>query len=437
MSERNMLFAVRSIPEKGQAGRELIGLTEVAYCVPEIYKLLVSENTQACISLVFDHDEPMAIVGDAAKGLAKLKDLSARLDIDAPAKAPIEEAIAFLTRDYLDYPYFIMEPGEIFGLEDKPYTEQLEEVLGEIDALDMNELVALGQKSDSYEHWATDCWSHVLYFTPMGAVDPPLDITKNYVYTTLKHLQDNAERLPHADGLEDITIDFDSLEELEMCAPILARKPGNLNLKLRGPLGELKAIPLSIACLPHLKGLDVSQSGLTDLPLAANAFISIERLLIGKNEFDKFPEAIRGMKRLKVLRISDNYIDDIPPWIGDLKALENLYLNDCELETLPEPLWQLTQLKRLDLAGNERLTTLGKGISRLKNLKHLNISRCNLRSLPSELTKLEKLEKVFAMKNQLQNIPFRLRMKKLDTLNLADNPLKQQIGGYRAKNLTL
>ncbi|TMC24743.1 MAG: leucine-rich repeat domain-containing protein, partial [Chloroflexi bacterium] len=81
-------------------------------------------------------------------------------------------------------------------------------------------------------------------------------------------------------------------------------------------------------------------------------------------------------------------------------AVVALSVRYCGLTSLPESLGQLTNLRRLDLTGNQ-LTSLPEWLGNLVQLRRLYLDENQLTSLPESLGNLLHLEEVHVDKNQL------------------------------------
>lgn len=139
MANRSYLYATNIVPGTNPEGLSLrvSGISEWAYDIPLVYKLLLSGNPQTCSSVIWDIEGDCALIGEYEQGVEKLKQFLQQ--INHPVAAPlIKEALAFLENKNNKNSYFLLECTEIFYMDEAPPAEQnqalLEEIL-HIDAL--------------------------------------------------------------------------------------------------------------------------------------------------------------------------------------------------------------------------------------------------------------------------------------------------------------
>lgn len=136
MANRSYLFATNTAPGADIAAtrRQLIGIAEHNYDIPIVFKLLVSANTCACPSSIFDDAPEVALAGDYEGGLRALEAFFARID-RSDAQLLIADALTFLRAPENRRTWFVLEAGEIFDMEDDPVTEQNRALLAEVSDL--------------------------------------------------------------------------------------------------------------------------------------------------------------------------------------------------------------------------------------------------------------------------------------------------------------
>lgn len=171
MANRSYLYAsnLRPAPENESEIRFKC-LSECNYALPLIYLILVSENTQAILSSIWDHPDEMAIVGDFQAGLKKLKAFFAQIEHEE-AQTPIREALAFLEAPANQDQYIVLEPGEIYSLLGDNFAEQNQGVVRDIGDIGREiqrtvNALAAGEAldPDGLTGFQSCYWSNVLYF---------------------------------------------------------------------------------------------------------------------------------------------------------------------------------------------------------------------------------------------------------------------------------
>ena len=137
MANRSYLYASNHFPGTNaeKESQSIIGISEWEYDIPLIYKLLLAGNPRVCHSSIWDEEEPIALLGDYAAGVNRLKSFFTR--IHAPLAQPlIKEAIEFLETPSNQKKYFLLECGEIFDMEDQALSEQNLHLLQQINTID-------------------------------------------------------------------------------------------------------------------------------------------------------------------------------------------------------------------------------------------------------------------------------------------------------------
>ncbi|HRI33062.1 MAG TPA: COR domain-containing protein, partial [Saprospiraceae bacterium] len=153
--------------------------------------------------------------------------------------------------------------------------------------------------------------------------------------------------------------------------------------------------------------LDLSGSGLTELPREIFDLTNLKTLKLGKY---RLPQK--------------NYIKDIPKDIGKLSDLEVLDLTDNQITTLPDEISKLKKLKRLVLSSNN-FANFPLSICELENLEELFIGNNYFSQLPREIQKLKKLHTLRLNSNKFKSIPDEINLlPALKHLYLYDNPIK-------------
>lgn len=136
MANRSYLYSTNILPgpDAKVNGRKLIGISEWAYDIPIVFKLLLSGAPRTCLSSIWDNPEEVALVGDYAMGVRNLEVFLSRIT-QPEAQPMIAEALAFLKKAENQNQYFVLESGEIFDMNDYPILEQNLELLEQLQNL--------------------------------------------------------------------------------------------------------------------------------------------------------------------------------------------------------------------------------------------------------------------------------------------------------------
>lgn len=214
----------------------------------------------------------------------------------------------------------------------------------------------------------------------------------------------------------------------------------------------LKDLPSTNFLSKLIKSVDLS-SNMID---SVGSFIktlgeNIEYMNLQDNFLKSIPDEINTLKQLKFLDLGYNCISKIPEWFHELVKLEYLNLSDnifsesqklkvdkaFELKSLKTLKLRYTEFEMADLYENENILELDVGncrlfqipnfIFKLTNLKKLNLSGNEINYLNPNIGCLINLEELDISENSLRGIPHLINLKKLKTLNLAFNRLVFEI----------
>ncbi|XP_044312150.1 DISP complex protein LRCH3, partial [Varanus komodoensis] len=167
---------------------------------------------------------------------------------------------------------------------------------------------------------------------------------------------------------------------------------------------------------------DLSRNRLSELPIEACLFVSLESLNLYQNCIRYIPETILNLQSLTFLNISRNQLSTLPVHLCSL-PLKVLIASNNKLVSLPEEIGQLRQLMELDVSCNE-IERIPSQIGHLESLRDLNLRRNHLVHLPEELAELPLIRLDFSC-NKITTIPLCYRnFRHLQTITLDNNPLQ-------------
>ncbi|XP_032725315.1 DISP complex protein LRCH3 isoform X11 [Lontra canadensis] len=167
---------------------------------------------------------------------------------------------------------------------------------------------------------------------------------------------------------------------------------------------------------------DLSRNRLSEIPIEACHFVSLENLNLYQNCIRYIPEAILNLQALTFLNISRNQLSTLPVHLCNL-PLKVLIASNNKLVSLPEEIGHLRHLTELDVSCNE-IQTIPSQIGNLEALRDLNIRRNHLVRLPEELAELPLIRLDFSC-NKITAIPVCYRnLRHLQMITLDNNPLQ-------------
>ena len=178
------------------------------------------------------------------------------------------------------------------------------------------------------------------------------------------------------------------------------------------------------AAKKNIRKLDLSDTGLTELPPEIGQLKYLHSLYLSSNRLTTLSPAIGQLKNLQILNLRGNQLRGLPPEIGQLKYLHTLDLSSNPLTKLLPEIGQLKNLQILDLNSN-RFSVFPPEIGQLNNLHSLYLSSNQLTILPPEIGWLEKLQGLSLSSNRLRGFPPEIgQLENLRGLNLRANQLR-------------
>ncbi len=152
--------------------------------------------------------------------------------------------------------------------------------------------------------------------------------------------------------------------------------------------------------------------------------LQFDRNNYGSLRLSELPPEIGQFTQLKELNLEGNEITILPPEIGKLTELENFTLQGCKLTSLPDEIGQMAKLEVLDL-NNNLLANLPAEIGKLIELEELKLNNNQLTSLLPEIGKIVHLRTLYLDHNKITLLPAEMgQLAELRTLHLKNNKLK-------------
>jgi hypothetical protein len=189
---------------------------------------------------------------------------------------------------------------------------------------------------------------------------------------------------------------------------------------------QLSELPDSIATVPDVTTLDLSNNRLRAISPAITRLESLRELYINANEMLSVPEVVFQLHGLHRLSLSDNALESLPDAIGELSELRGLWLSDNPLRELPRGLLRLSKLTFLHL-GNLPWSEPSALIAEMTSLEELWLASRSLEHLPAAICTLPKLRRLHLWYSSLRSVPEELFARTdLVELRIKENPLPDE-----------
>src|SRR3990172_1275688 len=171
-----------------------------------------------------------------------------------------------------------------------------------------------------------------------------------------------------------------------------------------------------------LQTADAIRAWMND-PANAGQLNSIITLRVVMGNLKTIPSEIRLLTQLRHLNLAGNQITEIPDAIRALTQLRHLELTRNLIREIPDAICALTQLQQLYLANNQ-ITAIPDAISDLTQLPHLNLNSNLITVIPGAIRALTKLTHLSLAGNKITEIPNTISaLTQLLALNLSGNQI--------------
>jgi Leucine-rich repeat (LRR) protein len=168
----------------------------------------------------------------------------------------------------------------------------------------------------------------------------------------------------------------------------------------------LTALPERIIGMNSLESLDVSGNQLKDLPKVFSQLKSLISLDLSNNALDPLPMELLSLGNLQNLKLNANPIGALPADFKRLTALRDLEIRYAIAEEFPTVLYQMPWLERLTMDGlldDQRLQAFPAGLQNMQGLRLLRLRHGAYQRLPDFLLKMPL--QYLAVGDELQELP--------------------------------
>ncbi|XP_070676002.1 disease resistance protein RPV1-like isoform X2 [Malus domestica] len=158
---------------------------------------------------------------------------------------------------------------------------------------------------------------------------------------------------------------------------------------------KLENFPKILEPMEHLKSLNLSGTSIKELHSSIEFLPALKRIqLQGCKRFSSIPKSICKLKYLEVLDFSlCSELVNFPEILEPMEHLKSLNLSGTTVKKLHSSIEFLPALKRIQLQGCKRFSSIPKNICKLKNLEVLDFSLCSeLVNFPEILEPMEHLK---------------------------------------------
>lgn len=202
-----------------------------------------------------------------------------------------------------------------------------------------------------------------------------------------------------------------SLTRLDLSYNVVAELPDSLSLlraltSLSVSHNSLALLPVSLSSLVSLHSLELSFNRITSVPdIIFSSLTSLRSINLQRNRLTAVPSTVSCLVHLESLNIASNNLERLPPEIGRCTALLQLAISGNSLRTLPFEIAQLTRLERLYASQNKVALLPDACLTSLRALQELDLRDNALHLLPSSLSTLPLLKKLVIAGNERLGAP--------------------------------
>ncbi|KAM1458030.1 hypothetical protein ACFX13_035996 [Malus domestica] len=159
----------------------------------------------------------------------------------------------------------------------------------------------------------------------------------------------------------------------------------------------VKELHSSIELLPTLKRIQLQGcKRLTSIPKSICKLKYLEELdLSSCSKLENFPEILEPMEHLKSLNLTGTAVKELHSSIEFLPALKRIQLRGCKrLSSIPKSICKLNYLEEVDLSWCSELENFPEILEPMEHLKSLNLSRTAVDELHSSIEFLPALKNI-------------------------------------------
>ncbi|HLP13879.1 MAG TPA: leucine-rich repeat domain-containing protein [Flavobacteriales bacterium] len=146
--------------------------------------------------------------------------------------------------------------------------------------------------------------------------------------------------------------------------------------------GIYRSLPEAVLNPDDVITLDLSYSGLTEVPEEVKKFRNMEGIFLQNNNIRVLPSWLNDLNALHRIIINDNYDLDLARSLDNIKNTNLHYLNvaNCNIPSIPLEIIHFTGLQTLDFSGNA-IMVVPKYLGELDSLTRLDLSKNRIASV--------------------------------------------------------
>ena len=153
--------------------------------------------------------------------------------------------------------------------------------------------------------------------------------------------------------------------------------------------------------LAEIEYLDISNSGLIELPSIVAKFKNLTAIYADENEFTKVPEQIYKLENLSYISLGFNKIEKIPGELSKLDNLKAIMFAGNNIHEIDDEFKNIKSLEALELSYNTNIQDELYKLGDIETLIEIWIQGCNLTEISDKVTSLPNLQYLFYSNNQL------------------------------------
>lgn len=217
---------------------------------------------------------------------------------------------------------------------------------------------------------------------------------------------------------------LDTLEEIDLSHSGLTEVPdfvfNALQMKvLLLDYNDIKKLPKELGALDSLKRIYWRGNNLDQYWwIRIQQIEGLEKLDMSNNSLTRLPRGVKHLKDLKELVMDENFLGEVPiKRLSKASFIKEVSFNKSHAMSLAEARYDKLDFLEVLKVNNSKIDKVHHSLYELAGLKELQLQENQIKQMPDGISKMAHLEKLSFYKNELKDLPtdiFQLDLKIID-----------------------